>query len=209
MARALMFAVLGYLSGSVLYARLALALFGKRDALENSCDRNPGTANAFQYGGFGCGVLTLAGDLGKGFLPVAAYLAGLMDETFAPDAAPWLIVPVLVAPVLGHIFSCLYHFRGGKGIAVTFGCLLGLAPDLMPALVLAGAFIFFSTMIRISPDFYRTIAAYLAAAIVLGLLHPYAPVQVAFYVMTGLVCYRLHCSDEEREKLRIHLLWKH
>ena len=38
--------------------------------MAESPDKNPGTMNAFTYGGFRCGVFTLCGDLFKGFLPV-------------------------------------------------------------------------------------------------------------------------------------------
>lgn len=210
MIRMTLFALLGYLSGSVLYANLALALFGKQGALEKSCDRNPGTANAFQYGGFGCGVLTLAGDLLKGYLPVHLYLGGTLASAFAgPEAPAWALTLVLVAPVLGHVFSCLHHFHGGKGIAATFGCLLGLAPDFLPLFAFAAVFIFFSTVIRISPDFYRTIAAYLATAIVLGFIHPNLAVRLGFYLITGAVCWRMYRSDEQREKMKVRILWKH
>ena len=59
MNRYLMYVIAGYLSGSVLYARVFLQLFGKADEYRKSKDENPGTANAFAYGGFACGVLTL------------------------------------------------------------------------------------------------------------------------------------------------------
>ena len=210
MIRMVLFVLLGYLSGSVLYANIAVALFGKQGALEQSNDRNPGTANAFQYGGFGCGVVTLAGDLLKGYLPVHLYLSGALAGVFSGAEAPaWGLTLVLLAPVVGHVFSCLHHFHGGKGIAVTFGSLLGLAPDLLPLCVFAAAFIFFSTVIRISPDFYRTIAAYLATGVLMGVLHPSLSVRLGFYLITGVVCYRMYSSDEEKEKLRIRVLWKH
>lgn len=210
MLRMALFTLLGYLSGSVLYARLALSLFGKPDALEKSCDRNPGTANAFQYGSFACGVLTLAGDLLKGYFPVHLYLSSTFAAAISGAEAPaWALAPVLVAPVVGHMFPCLHHFRGGKGIAVTFGCLLGLAPDLLPLIIFASTFIFFSTVVCISPDFYKTIVTYLVTAIVLGMLHPSIAVRVAFYLITGLLCYRMHRSDEEREKMKVRFLWKH
>ena len=48
--RTLLFILLGYLSGSVLYARVFVQLFHKGDALEESRDKNPGAANAFLYG---------------------------------------------------------------------------------------------------------------------------------------------------------------
>ena len=68
------FILLGYLSGSVLYARVFARLFGKEEMIENSRDRNPGTANAFMYGGFWCGLLTLICDIGKAFIPVFLFM---------------------------------------------------------------------------------------------------------------------------------------
>lgn len=104
----------------------------------------PGAANAFTYGGFFCGIITLFGDILKGFLPVYCYLLNAGGMSFN-------LTLVLAAPVIGHILPVFYHFKGGKGIAVTFGCLLGLFPDIRPALILAAAFIFFSLIIRIIP----------------------------------------------------------
>lgn len=46
MLTALCFTVFGYLSGSILFARVYGALFGK-DLISNSTDGNPGTSNAF------------------------------------------------------------------------------------------------------------------------------------------------------------------
>ena len=95
MNRYLMYVIAGYLSGSVLYARVFLQLFGKADEYRQSKDENPGTANAFAYGGFACGVLTLAGDMLKGFLPVWLFLHS------GEDITPVTLALVLLAPVLG------------------------------------------------------------------------------------------------------------
>ena len=65
MIKTIGFILLGYFSGSVLYARIFAKLFKKDNLIENSKDKNPGTANAFMYGGFWCGVLTLIFDLAK------------------------------------------------------------------------------------------------------------------------------------------------
>ena len=53
------FSIAGYLSGSILYAYwIPKILFGK-DICALSPDGNPGTANAFVYGGFRAGILAL------------------------------------------------------------------------------------------------------------------------------------------------------
>ena len=109
----------GYLSGSILYARIFAKLFRKEDMIEKSRDRNPGAGNAFMYGGFWCGVLTLTCDILKGFFPVYLFMQ------YAPELSPdkLSIAFVMAAPVVGHAFPVFYKGRGGKGIAVTFGCL--------------------------------------------------------------------------------------
>ena len=68
------FLLIGYLSGSVLYARIFGYLFKHKDITQNTKDNNPGTANAFINGGFFCGICTLVCDLLKGFVPVFIYL---------------------------------------------------------------------------------------------------------------------------------------
>ncbi len=199
------FAMIGYLMGSILFAPLFGRLFHKGDIAANSKDHNPGTANAFMQGGFLCGVLTLAGDLGKAFLPV--FLC-LRLQGSRPVIELGLAL-VLAAPVAGHIFPVFRRWKGGKGIAATFGSLLGLAPDLVPALTLAFFFILFSLVIRITPHFYRTIGTYLCAVAVFWLSGEALAVQAGFLAITAFVCLRMHLSKEEREKCRVRLLWMH
>ena len=203
--RSLCYILLGYLSGSVLFAKLALALLGKEDALRDSCDENPGTANAFQCGGLLCGLMTLSGDLLKGYLPLRLYLA--------PDRVLLLRQPVfalvLLAPVLGTVLPVFSHFRGGKGITVTFGCLLGLFPECRPLLAFTGSFLLFTLVIEITPNFYRTMAAYVFAMPLLRRIHVPSPVLTGFLLITVTVCLRLHYSPEKREKVKVKLPWKH
>lgn len=201
----LLYIMIGYLSGSVLYARIFGRVFKKDGILPESRDHNPGAANAFRYGGFWCGLLTLCGDMLKGFLPVWLYVQ-------EADSIPFFrqgLLLVLAAPVLGHIFPVFFGFQGGKGIAVTFGCLLGLAPDILPAAVLAFFFIFFSVILKVSPHFYRTIAAYTASCGAMFLLHIETAICVGFVLITSAVCLRLHLSTEAREKPEVKLLWMH
>lgn len=147
----------GYLAGSVLFAKIFVRAFGHGDVEAESDDGNPGTANAYINGGFWCGTLVLLCDLGKGILPVAAFIH-MVDEP------GYMIVPVMLAPVLGHAFSVFDSFRGGKCIAVSFGVLLGLYPDLQPALILAFFYILFS-VVRINPHSRRTFVSFLCASL--------------------------------------------
>ncbi|MGN0427473.1 MAG: glycerol-3-phosphate acyltransferase [Agathobacter sp.] len=195
----------GYLSGSILYARIFAKLFRKEDMIEKSRDRNPGAGNAFMYGGFWCGVLTLTCDILKGFFPVYLFMQ------YAPDLSPDMlsIAFVMAAPVVGHAFPVFFKGKGGKGIAVTFGCLLGLFPFLRPFAILAAFFIFFSCILRINPHYYRTLAAYLCALIGMLLLVKVPMILLGFAIIAVVVSSRMLLSEEEKEKMRIKLLWMH
>ncbi len=201
MKRALFFTIFGYLSGSILYADVFGVLFGKKAFYAQSPDQNPGTANAFKYGGFWCGALTLLCDLFKGLLPVLFYLRA------APLHNNWGLLIVLAAPVLGHIFPIFRKFRGGKGIATTFGCLLGLIPYILPVAMFAAVFLFLSLGLRITPAFYRTIIAYWTSAGGMALLGAPPAILVGFLTITAAVCLRLHLSKEEKERFGVKVLW--
>jgi glycerol-3-phosphate acyltransferase PlsY len=82
-------------------------------------DGNPGAGNAWRAGGWRVGLPAALLDYGKGAVPVALahYSWGLTG---------WALVPVGLAPVVGHAFSPFLHGRGGKGVAATFGTWTGL-----------------------------------------------------------------------------------
>ncbi len=205
MAGTVMYMILGYLSGSVLFAQVFSKVFRKEGMIENSRDQNPGTANAFQYGGFWCGVLTLAGDLAKGFLPVFLFVHGRMADS------PYRFMSglVIAAPVIGHAFPVFYRFRGGKGIAVTFGCLLGLLPLWQPIAALAVFFIIFSVVLKITPHYHRTLAAYLCSLASVLCMEGETVIRAGFLVITLTVCARMLVSKETKEKMGVKLLWMH
>lgn len=148
-----LFILFGYLSGSVLYAYLIPKYFCRIDIIALSSDHNPGTFNAFHYAGKEIGTLVVLLELVKGFLPVYAAAHSL-------NTGSLLFGLVLAAPVIGHAFP-LFHFRtGGKAIAVSFGCLLGLCPNLYPVLLLAVFYLLFSLIIVIRPHLLRSVVTY-------------------------------------------------
>lgn len=199
MIRMIEYMILGYLSGSVLYARVFSSLLGKDNIYEQSKDSNPGTANAFTYGGFWCGLGTLLGDLLKGAVPVWLYLRGASSS---PSLA---LALVAAAPVFGHAFPVFYRFQGGKGIAATFGCLLGLLPVWQPLALFIGAFLLFSLVIRITPHFQRTIFSYLLTLICMLLTKQRPEIILGFLLITAIVCLRMHVSKEPRESMLVRL----
>lgn len=200
----IIYIAMGYLLGSILFARVSARIFHREEIFRESADGNPGAANAFVYGGFACGMATLAGDLLKGFLPVFLFMkTGMAKED------PFALAMVLAAPVFGHAFPLFYRFRGGKGIAVSFGCLLGLFPVCLPVLVLAAYFIAFSVFLKITPHFYRTIVTYLCSAVTMLAVTGINGVTMGFSSVTAIVCLRLHISKEKRERMRVGFTWRH
>lgn len=113
MTSALLYSVLGFLLGALPFSVwLGLGLRGKDPRQVG--DGNPGAANAWRAGGPGAGLLVLFLDAAKGGSSVALsrFVGGVHD---------WGLLPVSLAPVLGHVVSPFLRFRGGKGITTTFG----------------------------------------------------------------------------------------
>ncbi len=201
---ALVFALLGYLSGSVLFVHVWDRLLKKGPVVERSQDQNPGTANAFQYGGFWCGCLTLIGDISKGFLPVWAYFG----YSAGRPLPIWGTALVVAAPAIGHAFPLFYSFKGGKAIAVSFGCLLGLLPVWRPLAALVFSFLLFSLVIKIYPHSYRTGISFFVALILCWGSSPMG-MWLGFLGITLVVCLRLLLGKEDKERIRVKLLWMH
>jgi glycerol-3-phosphate acyltransferase PlsY len=81
---------------------------------------NIGATNVARAAGKTAGILTLVGDTLKGLGPVViASAAGVGDLGAAL---------VGLAAFVGHLFPFFLEFSGGKGVAVSLGILLGLAP---------------------------------------------------------------------------------
>jgi glycerol-3-phosphate acyltransferase PlsY len=109
---------IAFLTGSLPFS-VWLPSLALRADVRRYGDGNPGSANAWKAGGWQVGFPALLLDYLKGAVPVglAHYVAGLTG---------WMLVPVALAPVVGHAFSPFLRFRGGKALAVTFGVWTGL-----------------------------------------------------------------------------------
>jgi len=82
-------------------------------------DGNPGAFNVFRAGGRGAFALALILDIGKGvpFVALAHYYFGLPDV---------LVMAVGLSAILGHAFTPILRFNGGKALAVMGGVLIAL-----------------------------------------------------------------------------------
>jgi glycerol-3-phosphate acyltransferase PlsY len=98
---AVVWTIIGYISGSLPFSVWLGRLFLHTDIRAQGEDRNPGSANVFKAGGKGkwwVGLSALLLDGFKGLIPVAiAYYNFKIDS--------WGLVPVALAPILGHASS--------------------------------------------------------------------------------------------------------
>lgn len=123
--------VAAYLLGAVPFGVL-VARAAEKD-LTRSGSGNTGAANAFRTLGAKGGAVVLAADLLKGTLAVFMAYVALVP----PFAIPATKAVLGFLAVLGHNYSVFRGFKGGKGIATTFGVVLALNPKvaLLSALV--------------------------------------------------------------------------
>lgn len=121
---ALIWTLIGFLSGSLPFSVWLGRLVLHTD-IRRYGDGNPGATNVFRAGNFGAGMLAVFLDIAKGAAPVA-----LAHYLFRVDG--WPLIPVILAPILGHAFSPFLRFRGGKAIASTFGAWTALTVPFGP-----------------------------------------------------------------------------
>jgi len=108
--------IVGYLLGSIPFG-LILTRFAGTPDLRSIGSGNIGATNVLRTGHKGLAAATLICDLLKGTVAViiAGYCAG-------PNAA----MLAALGAFLGHLFPVWLNFKGGKGVAVYIGVLIGL-----------------------------------------------------------------------------------
>jgi len=120
--------LLAYLCGSIPFGVL-LAKTQNIDIREHGSG-NIGATNVARTLGKKAGLITLAGDVVKGWGIV--FLASLWFEKTIIIALAGLIV------FLGHLYSVFLKFKGGKGVATGLGVFSFVMP--LPTLISAGVF---------------------------------------------------------------------
>ncbi|HEY7204031.1 MAG TPA: glycerol-3-phosphate 1-O-acyltransferase PlsY [Methylomirabilota bacterium] len=120
--------VAAYLIGAIPVGFLVARAAGGTD-LRNAGSGNIGATNVLRTLGRGPAVLTLVGDIVKGYLAVAA--------ARAIGTEAWSAAGGAVAAVVGNCWPLFLAFRGGKGVATGLGAFLALVPwAVAPAAVL-------------------------------------------------------------------------
>jgi len=111
--------VVGVIAGSIPSGLLVSVAFGGGD-LRRTGSGNIGTTNALRVLGKKAALFTLIGDIAKGAIPVVlARFAEVREEA---------LLLVGLGAIVGHIYSLFLRFKGGKGVATSFGVFLALSP---------------------------------------------------------------------------------
>ena len=108
--------VIGYLFGSIPFGVVLTRFAGTQD-LRSIGSGSIGATNVLRTGRKGLAAGTLLGDALKG--TVAVIIAGYFG---GPNAA----MAAALGAFLGHLFPVWLNFKGGKGVAVYIGVLIGL-----------------------------------------------------------------------------------
>jgi glycerol-3-phosphate acyltransferase PlsY len=130
---------LAYLLGSIPWGLILSRIFARED-IRLKGSGNIGATNVTRQAGVIPGLLTLAGDMLKGAIPVYLALAA-----FGPAGGPAdiYLATVALAAFWGHLFPVYLKFRdGGKGVATAAGCFAVVSPGA----VLAAGVVFFAML---------------------------------------------------------------
>jgi glycerol-3-phosphate acyltransferase PlsY len=157
--------ICAYLLGSIPWGLIFARIFAKVD-IRLKGSGNIGATNVTRQVGVIPGLLTLAGDILKGALPVYLALAA-----FGPvnDVGDIYVSAVALAAFLGHLYPIFLKFQdGGKGVATAAGCFAVVSP----AAVLAAFAVFILMLLA-------------ARRVSVGSLAAAAALPIALWITTG------------------------
>jgi acyl phosphate:glycerol-3-phosphate acyltransferase len=173
------FALLGYLLGSIPFGLILTRLAGLGD-IRRIGSGNIGATNVLRTGNKGLAAVTLLLDGTKGAAAVliAVWLGGR-------DAIAW----AGIGAVLGHAFPVWLGFRGGKAVATSYGVLIAAA---LPVGISAGAiWLVMAALSRISS--LAALASFALAPVIAAVQADAAVVKLAL-VIAVLVFARHHTN---------------
>ena len=147
---------------------------------------NIGATNVYRVAGKLAGVLTLTGDILKGFLPLLACKTWL-----APTPAQLGIACAMA--IVGHCYPVYLKFRGGKGIATALGIFLVMSPTA----VLGAAIVFGITVATTRFISLGSVLAAMSAPLLVLMLNQPQPIFLATLFIAALIVWR-HRSNIKR-----------
>ena len=178
--------VAAYLIGAIPIGYLVGRAFGIADIRRHGSG-NIGAANVLRTAGRLPAILTLGGDIAKGFLAVAVG-AALAKSAAGPDLGA--TAACAVAAVIGNCWSVFLGFRGGKGVATGLGALLAL----VPLAVLLAAVVWLGVTISLRYVSLGSILGSVCGALGAAVLGYPGPFVLAAFGVAAIVVARHHAN---------------
>ncbi|MHB8733252.1 MAG: glycerol-3-phosphate 1-O-acyltransferase PlsY [bacterium] len=176
--------VLAYFIGALPTGLILVRVFRGED-IRKYGSGNIGAVNVLRVAGPAVAAAVLLVDVMKGLVPVLLALRA--------GPAPWAVVAAGLAAIAGHNWSIFLGFRGGKGIATSFGVLAGLS--LQAALAAAAVWIVVVAITRFSS--LGSLLAVVSVPLVLWRLRT-PPEYVAFGLIASLLAIYRHRANIQR-----------
>jgi glycerol-3-phosphate acyltransferase PlsY len=114
-----LFIIGSYLLGAVPFGLIFTKLLSQVD-VRTVGSGNIGATNVLRAAGKKAAILTLLADALKGYLPVLIAKILFHDE--------YVTILCGAAAILGHNFPVYLNFKGGKGVAASYGVVLAVSP---------------------------------------------------------------------------------
>jgi len=128
--------IISYLIGSIPTAYIFGRLLKGID-IRKFGSGNVGATNALRVLGKPAGITVLILDILKGFL-VVVFWGDFIASRSMPISVELLLIVLGLSCICGHNWTIFLRFKGGKGVAVTFGTLLGLGAKIAGLKLIVG-----------------------------------------------------------------------
>lgn len=174
-----------YLIGSIAFGIIISKVYGLPDP-RTVGSGNIGATNVARSGKKSAAILTLLGDVFKGWLPVWLALQSNM--------LMWVVASVGLAVFFGHLYPIFHKFKGGKGVATALGVMLGVSLPLGVSTLLVWVVVF--AVWRIS-SLSAIVAAALAPVLAWLFLSPHPDYVWMVLVMSVFLVWR-HKSNIQK-----------
>ena len=136
--------LIGYLLGSIPTAVWVGKAWHGIDVREHG-SKNAGATNTFRVLGKKPGIVVLTIDILKGVLAVLfPFLIVFLSIGVAESSIDYLQIVAAIFAVLGHMFPVFAGFKGGKGVATSFGIIIGMQPIAAAICIVAFLIVFIS-----------------------------------------------------------------
>jgi glycerol-3-phosphate acyltransferase PlsY len=188
----------GFIIGSIPFG--VLATKNKGVDLRKTGSKNIGATNVLRTAGKLPALLTLAGDVFKGAVPVVIcnYIIANISRTtgyseLISNAKDFWGGVAGLSAIAGHIFSIFLSFKGGKGVATGLGVLIAYSP--VSAIVAISVWIAVAVITK-----YSSLAAIVAVAAlpVTFAMLDFSGIKIAFAILFAILIISKHKENIKR-----------